>query len=707
MQCGAARGGGSSASISSMRQQHDADLESFINAISSLPAEEWQKRILALKKLVDSIPDYSATTNNIDEHGNDDSHDDDDNRNLSGTPWYRSSVSVRRLSFPLRTLLLDARSAVVKDASELIRVLLLVKLQPRPSSTTTNKSPDVNVNENGTTERDTSGNGELETINNGRGKIQQQSNQLQQNSSPAFVGRLLIKDLLSAILDLSKQTVKVIRTYGVNMTIDILPHCRVKSIIPVLLERMKSHINRTVREDCARYLRCILETWPLDATTMTVNQGGVTISNGGINYYGNNRVDESLSLDFAKQIGLGLGNSLSDSAKPVRDEARRGFQVLFTRLRPVWDDVMRAGAVRDVRLRKKLMDVAAAVSSTASGLDGNLFDDMASVGEISAVSGLSHASYRSNMSNRAHVSRGMMGSNGVPSMIGTPKVSPRGRSRIGNTTPRYMQGTGSSAGKVLAKEASDKYSANQYVTSTGHVVSTPSPRRGKTVSLYQGGSDAIPTPQQPFASLLQTPSRQFTPESSQTPCKILRQRLSRRISGIKPGVYDHAQSSPTHLTSIDEAEDCTEQPTPSLNNDMHCSEITNVALEVIAAHLSHQEQTESLLTKEKDLLLGLNKQLGISITNGMMASELAGSLATLSEEEVCDYFESVHMVVDKQRNAADELLREMERISQGGVSSRSGTERQERADRQNFQQQDEGFQRNLKDEFLVASFSKE
>ena len=65
---------------------------------------------------------------------------------------------------------------------------------------------------------------------------------------------------------------------------------------------------------------------------MTVNQGGVTISNGDINYYGNNRVDESLSLDSAKQIGLGLGNSLSDSAKPVRDEARRGFQVLFTRL---------------------------------------------------------------------------------------------------------------------------------------------------------------------------------------------------------------------------------------------------------------------------------------------------------------------------------------------------------------------------------------
>ncbi|KAL7437780.1 hypothetical protein ACHAXH_008822 [Discostella pseudostelligera] len=695
--------------MSSRLPHNDADLESFINAISNLPAEEWQKRIFALKSLVDSIPDYSTTATNS-EHCNDDNNNDDDNDaavngQRRSIPWYRSSVSVRRVSFPLRSLLLDARSAVVKDATELIKQLMVVKLQPRPASSIPTSSLDEKV----TTDHNTCDGG-LGTINNGGGRSMQQYIK-QQQSPPAFVGRLLFKDILPAILDLSKQTVKVIRTYGVNMTIDILPHCRVKSIIPILLERMKTHINRTVREDCTRYLRCVLETWPTD---------GHTISDGDISS-GISRVDESLSLDSAKQIGFGLGNSLSDSAKPVRDEARRGFQVLFTRLRPVWDDVMRAGAVRDMRLRKKLMD-AAAVVLTTSGSDGNLFDDLASVGDMSlnsAVSGLSHASYRSNMSHRSHVSRGIMGSNGVPSVIGTPKVSPRARSRIGSSlqtnSPRYMQGTGSSAGKVHVKEASDKYSANQYVTSTGHVLSTPSPRRGKLskpVGLY-GVNEAIPTPQQPFASLLQTPSRQMTPESSHTPCKILRKRLSRRISGIKPGGYEHAQSSPTYLSSIDETEDCNEQVTPSVINDIHSSEIANVALEVIAAHLSHLEQIESLITREKDLLLGLNKQLGIPITNRMMTSDLACSLSSLSEEQVCDYFESVHMVVDKQRNSSEELLREMERISQGGVSSENDVECQKSMNGQNSPQstllgseREQGIQRNLKDEF-VASISKE
>ncbi|KAL3768019.1 hypothetical protein ACHAWU_005477 [Discostella pseudostelligera] len=697
----------SSSSSSSRLPHYDADLESFINAISNLPAEEWQKRIFALKKLVNSIPDYSTTTTN---DYNDNNDDDNDAVNVSGhqrsIPWYRSSVSVRRLSFPLRSLLLDARSAVVKDATELIKLLMIVKLQPRPASS---KSTSALLDKEVTTEQNTCDGG-LETINNGGGRLMQQYIQ-QQQSPPAFVGRLLFKDILPAILDLSKQTVKVIRAYGVNMTIAILPHCRVKSIVPILLERMKTHINRTVREDCARYLRCVLETWPTDGHTISI---GDTSS-------GNTRVDESLSLDSAKQIGFGLGNTLSDSANPVRDEARRGFQVLFTRLRPVWDDVMRAGAVRDMRLRKKLMD-AAAVVTTTSGSDGNLFDDLASVGDMSlnsAVSGLSHASYRSNMSHRSHVSRGMMGSNGVPSVIGTPKVSPRARSRIGGglqtNSPRYMQGTGSSAGKVHVKEASDKYSANQYVTSTGHVLSTPSPRNGKLskpVGLY-GVNEAFPTPQQPFASLLQTPSRQMTPESSHTPCKILRKRLSRRISGIKPGVYGHAQSSPIYLSSIDETEDCNEQVTPSVINDIHSSEITNVALEVIAAHLSHLEQIESLITKEKELLLGLNKQLGISITNGMMTLDLACSLSSLSEEQVCDYFESVHMVVDKQRNSSEELLREMERISQGDVSSENDVECQESMNGQNLPQstlldseREQGIQRNLKDEF-VASIPKE
>mmetsp|Transcript_19982 Transcript_19982/g.43448 ORF Transcript_19982/g.43448 Transcript_19982/m.43448 type:complete len:86 (+) Transcript_19982:163-420(+) len=39
----------------------ESDLAAFIGTLSSLPVEEWQKRIAALKELVESIPDYSTT----------------------------------------------------------------------------------------------------------------------------------------------------------------------------------------------------------------------------------------------------------------------------------------------------------------------------------------------------------------------------------------------------------------------------------------------------------------------------------------------------------------------------------------------------------------------------------------------------------------------------------------------------------------------
>lgn len=587
----------------------ESDLVAFIEALSALPTEEWQKRIAVLKNLVDSTPDYSTTP--LEEDGG----DNDANGNAPATPhgqansgnkhqtipWYRSSKAVRRLANPLKTLLLDARSAVVKEATELVGTLLIVKLQPHPSLTRGEAGGEQKQ------EGESKANGGLETINDGLDGPKPRP-------PPAFVGRLLLKDMLPAILDMSKQTVKVIRTYGVNMTLDILPHCRVKSCLVVLLERMKTHQNRTLREDCARYLRCVLETWPWDPTGSSDN-----ISNEDIVTV-NSRKEERLSMDSTRQIGLGLGRTLSDSAKPVREEAKRGFQVLFRRFRPLWDEVMSSGVVRDLRLRKKLLEAA-------SRADGNLFDD-ASLGEMSlnsAVSGLSYSSYRSGVSHRSYASRGMtptsrkMGSNGVPSVIGTPRTSPRAHDR---KTPGYLAGTGSSASrraeraKMHAKEGSSAYSISQYVTSSGHILSTPSPRKGVySKPSFRGEGSGLAT-QQPFASLLQTPSRSAIRqplESRQKSCKDLRKRLSRRISGIKEDTPE-PPSTPggRQLSSINEAEDSSAPP--SAIKESVSTEITNVALEVIAAHLSHLEQIETLISKEKDLLLDLNKQ--VSNLNG-------------------------------------------------------------------------------------------
>jgi len=334
----------------------------------------------------------------------------------------------------------------------------------------------------------------------------------------------------------------------------------------------------------------------------------------------------------------------------------------------------------------------------------------------SAVSGMTSASYRSNMSHRSYASRGM--TNGVPSVIGTPKVSPRMRSRARHSpssSPSYMRGTGSSASriseqaKIHAKEASNKFNTNEYVTSSGHKLSTPSPRRGKhskPISLYGGEETSAITTEQPFASLLQTPNRQMTPEIREKTCNILRKRLSRRISGVKEELPDHVQS-PVQLSSIDETQDDSHDNIPSSSavvEDAHSAEITNVALEVISAHLKHLDQIESLVTKERELLLDLNTKLDVTITDGMKAAELSDRLASLTEEQVCDYYESVHICVDKQRNASEELLGEMERISMGDTStvvSAIGSPASHRQDlaQSPFGSQEPSLQRNLRDEF--------
>ena len=383
----------------------------------------------------------------------------------------------------------------------------------------------------------------------------------------------------------------------------------------------------------------------------------------------NSRKEERLTLDSVRQIGLGLGRTLSDSAKPVRDEAKRGFQVLFRRFRPVWNEVMSSGVVRDIRLRKKLLEAAARS-------DGTLFDD-ASLGEYStnsAVSGFSLASHASAASRRsATATRGGPWAGGraaVPTVIGTPEARPQLAPRLRNSAPslsspdgvrgaRASMTRGSERGKrASVKESRNAYSINEYVTSSGHVLMTPSPKKGRN-------SLRVPTTQQPFASLLQTPSQSMMDPSPEVRPErhVLRKRLSRRISGIKdddPGPV----STPTQLSSINETEGSDHDASPAAGNG-NATDIADVALEVVAAHLSHIEEVEGLLSREKDLLLNLNQQLGIRISDETETRALTAHLAKLSEEEVCDYFEGVHACADEQRRAGETLLREMERISVG------------------------------------------
>ena len=102
--------------------------------------------------------------------------------------------------------------------------------------------------------------------------------------------------------------------------------------------------------------------------------------------------------------------------------------------------------------------------------------------------------------------------------------------------------------------------------------------------------------------------------------------------------------------------------------------------------------------------MDLNTKLDVTITDGMKAAELSDRLASLTEEQVCDYYESVHICVDKQRNVSEELLGEMERISMGDTSTVVSAIESPASHRQDLAQspfgsQEPSLQRNLRDEF--------
>jgi F420-0:gamma-glutamyl ligase len=141
--------------------------------------------------------------------------------------------------------------------------------------------------------------------------------------------------------------------------------------------------------------------------------------------------------------------------------------------------------------------------------------------------------------------------------------------------------------------------------------------------------------------------------------------------------------------------------TTTKHKDAHTTEITAVALEVILAHMSHLEQLEKFIATEKEILQNLNKDVGITITDMTITSDIEGRLCDLTEEQVCDYFESVHACVNKQRTACEEVLREMERISQGTVSTASISDASPSSDiaQSPYGDADSTLQRNLRDEF--------
>ena len=340
---GRANGSGVSVSISvggsgSAEVRHRVDDDAvvrFCDAIDRLPSDEWRARTLAFEQLVDFIPA---------ERGE---RDGQSKRWTSGTvPWYRSPATLRRLALPLRDLLGDGRSTVVRHTCDnLSRLIARVAV--------------INGGPN-------EGDGNIE--GEGRGGGGDGGDPLTPPPQ-SDVARYLLKDLLPAILALHGQTVNLIRGYALAMMLDVIPRCRFKSGLPTILERLRRDKSRDVREACARYVRAVMESW-----TKSVGGGGDAGSVAGKATGTGGGRDSYITRDIALHIGNALARALTDPSQCVRMEARVGFETFRSVHSDVWSHIVRRAdgpLSKDLRVKKSVINAAVRADAERSlGIEG-------------------------------------------------------------------------------------------------------------------------------------------------------------------------------------------------------------------------------------------------------------------------------------------------------------------------------------------------
>ena len=186
----------------------DEAIDTFVSALDALHKDEWRARTLAFEALIETLPGSGAPPPFV---------------GSSIIPWYKSYTALRKLAKPVSSLLLNARSTVVKHTTQHLAFLVQKVKEVNPPNSDTCK--------------------------------------------------YLLKDLLSSVLAMHAQTVAVIQNYALEMMTLIFPLCRFKSGLPVLLERLRKDKSRDVRVACIVYLRMITKYWssPAEAEYLTTN----------------------------------------------------------------------------------------------------------------------------------------------------------------------------------------------------------------------------------------------------------------------------------------------------------------------------------------------------------------------------------------------------------------------------------------------------
>jgi len=218
-------------------------------------------------------------------------------------PWYKSYTALRRLSNPINSLFLNPRSTVVKHSTQHFAFLV-------------QRIKDL-------------------------------------NPPKADMCKYLLKDLLVPIIAMHAQTVNLIRTYAHDMTAIIIPLCRFKSGLPVLLERLRKDKAHEVRKECVFFLSMICKHWsPSEDETPEDHP--------------------YLTTNICTHIGNGLARALTDPAQQVRSEARTAFERFRRHYPELWNEIVQKSdgiLSKDLRLKKSIINAAMQADAEGKHID--------------------------------------------------------------------------------------------------------------------------------------------------------------------------------------------------------------------------------------------------------------------------------------------------------------------------------------------------
>jgi hypothetical protein len=486
--------------------------------------------------------------------------------------------------------------------------------------------------------------------------------------------RYLFKDLMPTVCSAHASTVKVIRNYVQAMVLESIPCVYCKMSMPIWLDRLKHDKSRTVREACSLYLSTSMAEWGATSDDDFDND-----NNGYLSY------------EIYLQVGTILVKTLSDPSPIVRQNCKKGLEVVSTQQGDVIDGLVNDRSLtRDLRARKllKRLQEGDNIGDDNISVASRMSRGGASVASAPVVRSGGHggsgSSYHRSMAPRHGSNRGVQPFR-VPTTIGVtspPPLPPSSKVNSGLGPPRRMvKGISSSTAtttRAVSNSTEEPLTPSPATPILPSSFSTPTQVNAATpphFKVQKNGSnndennddinatdlgnksfDSTPdTPLKPIANaeeLRQAAKTRTGMSSSRRSSLLLQDRFSKTVpssSQIMEGVAEIDDNIRNVTDMMDAAHLKEDEISDHPNLPFH----TKIAVELLEGHKQHVDDLMQILKVEMEMLKDFEL---IMLEQGPRRP---------TEEEVLEYFESLGLCLEQRKKAGKLMQKKMDRISEG------------------------------------------